>query len=93
MKIQISPELETILRERLVYKNEFIEEAIRFALESDEFKRQWLRKELQKGLDQADRGELLEVSMEEIIAEVEAEEQNSRPKWQRSNLPLKPAQT
>jgi len=58
MNLHLSSELEAVLKERLLYTDEFINEAIRFALESDEFKGQWLQKELKKGLDQADRGEL-----------------------------------
>jgi predicted transcriptional regulator len=86
MKIQLSSELEAILKERLVYTNEFINEAIGFALESDEFKKKWLQKELRKGLDQADRGELYD--LEEVMAEI----RNSRPPCQKSSSAVKHAQ-
>ena len=66
MKIQLSSELEAILKERLVYTSEFINAAIGFALESDAFKKKWLQKELKKGLDQVDRGELYD--LEEVMA-------------------------
>jgi len=67
-KIQLSSELKATLRERLMYTSEFINEALWFALESDEFKKKWLQKELRKGLDQADRGELYD--LEEVMAEI-----------------------
>jgi predicted transcriptional regulator len=86
MKIQLSSELEAILKERLVYTSEFINAAIWFALESDEFKKKWLQKELKKGLDQADQGELYD--LEEVMAEIN----NSRPPCQKSNSAVKHAQ-
>jgi predicted transcriptional regulator len=86
MKIQLSSELEAILEKRLVYTSEFINEAILFALESDEFKRKWLHKELKKGLDQADRGELHD--LEEVMAEI----RNSRPPCQKSSSAVTHAQ-
>jgi predicted transcriptional regulator len=86
MKIQLSSELEAILEERLVYTSEFINEAIGFALESDEFKSKWLQKELKKGLDQAARGELYD--LEEVMAEI----QNSHPPCQKSSSAVTHAQ-
>jgi len=86
MQIQLSTELEAILEERLVYTSEFINEAIWFALESDEFKKKWLQRELKKGLDQADRGELYD--LEDVMAEI----QNSRPSCQKSSSAVKHAQ-
>lgn len=86
MKIQLSSQLQAILEERMIYTNEFINDAIWFALESDDFKKQWLQKELQKGLDQADRGELYD--LEEIMQEI----RNSRSKCQKSSSPVKHAQ-
>jgi predicted transcriptional regulator len=86
MKIQLSADLEAILKERLVYTSEFINEAIWFALKNDEFKKKWLQNELNKGLEQADRGELYD--LEEVIAEIH----NSRPTCQKSSSALTPAQ-
>ena len=86
MNIQLSSQLEAILKERLVYTSEFINAAIAFALENDEFKRKWLQKELQEGLDQADRGEFYD------LAEVVAEIHNSRPSCQKSNSAVMHAQ-
>ena len=86
MKIQLSAELEAILEERMVHTSEFINEAIGFALESDEFKKKWLQKELKKGLEQAERGELYD--LEEVMAEIH----NSRPPCQKSNSAVKHAQ-
>jgi len=85
-KIQLSAELEDILKERLIYTSEFINAAIWFALESDEFKEKWLQRELKKGLDQADRGELYD--LEEVMAEIH----NSRPPCQKSSSALTHAQ-
>lgn len=86
MQIQLSTELQAILEERLVYTSEFINEALWFALESDEFKKKWLQKELKKGLDQADRGELYD--LEEVMAEI----QSSRRSCQKSSSAVKLAQ-
>jgi len=86
MKIQLSAELEAILKERLVYTSEFINAAIGFALESDEFKKKWLHEELKKGLDQADRGELDD--LEDVMAEI----YHSRPPCQKSSSAVKHAQ-
>jgi predicted transcriptional regulator len=86
MKLQLPSELEAVLEERLVYTSEFINEALWFALESDEFKRKWLQKELKKGLDQADRGELYD--LEEVMAEI----QNSHPPCQKSSSAVTHAQ-
>jgi len=86
MKIQLSSEVEAILKKRLVYTSEFINAAIWFALESDEFKKKWLQKELKKGLEQADRGELYD--LEDVMAEIS----NSRPPCQKSSSAVKHAQ-
>jgi len=86
MKIQLSAELEAILEERMVYTNEFINSAVWFALENDEFKRMWLRKELQKGIDQADRGELYD--LDEVMEEI----YNSRTPCQKSSSAVTHAQ-
>ncbi|MGH7456492.1 MAG: hypothetical protein ACRENG_34410 [bacterium] len=86
MKIQLSSELEAILEERQVYTSEFIIDAIWFALESDEFKKKWLQKELKKGLEQADRGEFYD--LEEVMAEI----RNSRPPCQKSSSAVTHAQ-
>jgi len=86
MKIQLSSELEAILEERMVYTNEFINDAVWFALENDEFKKMWLRKEIQKGLEQADRGELYD--LDEVMAEIH----NSRSSCQKSNSAVTHAQ-
>jgi len=85
-KIELSSELEDILKERLIYTNEFINAAIRFALESDEFKTKWLQQELKSGLEQADRGELYD--LEEVMAEIH----NSRPTCRKSSSAMTPAQ-
>jgi predicted transcriptional regulator len=67
-KIQLSPELEAALKERGVYTSEFIDAALAFALASDEFKQTWLQQELQKGLDQLERGESF--SLDEVMDEI-----------------------
>jgi len=46
----------------------------------------WLRKELQKGMDQADRGELYD--LDEVMAEI----RNSRTPCQKSSSAVTPAQ-
>ena len=86
MKIQLSSQLEAILKERLVCTSEFINAAIWFALENDEFKKKWLQDELKKGLEQADRGELYD--LEEVMAEI----QNSRQPCQKSSSAVTHAQ-
>jgi len=78
MNIQLSSELRAILEERLVYNNEFINDAVWFALENDEFKKMWLRRELQKGIDQADRGELFDLDLDLINAELDEEKGDVR---------------
>ena len=67
-KIQLSPELEATLKERGVYTSEFMNAALAFALENDAFKQEWRQYELQKGLDQLERGE--SYSLEEVMDEI-----------------------
>lgn len=87
MSVHLSPELVEILKERLVFTSEFIEAAILFALENDEFKKKWLQQELQKGIEQADRGELYD--WEEVLSGLST----SRTRWQTSSSPARQEQT
>lgn len=85
-KIRLSPELEATLKERDVYTSEFIDAAIAFALASDAFKQEWLQHELQKGLNQLERGESF--SLDEVMDEI----RGKRASWQKSKSAAKHAQ-
>lgn len=84
--LRLSSELEAILKERRVYTSDFLNAAIAFAMESGEFKKKWLQQELQKGLDQLERGE--SYALEEVMNEVHGK----RSSWQKSKSVAKHAQ-
>lgn len=85
-KVQLSSELEAILKERGVYTSGFLNAALAFALASDEFKQTWLQQELQKGLDQLERGE--SYSLKEVMDEIHGKHSS----WQKSKSAAKHAQ-
>lgn len=85
-KIQLSPELEATLKERGVYTSEFMNAALAFALESDAFKQKWLQQELQKGLDELERGDFY--SLKEVMDEIHGK----RSSWRKSKSAAKHAQ-
>jgi antitoxin ParD1/3/4 len=78
MHISLTPTLEKSIREKVesgLYNNasEVVREALRFMETHEELIRQMkldaLRRELRLGAEQAERGEFVAESMEEIIAE------------------------
>jgi len=54
--------------------NEFVREAILRAVERDHLKRQRLNEAIAIGIEQADRGELFDLNLDQINAELDEEE-------------------
>jgi antitoxin ParD1/3/4 len=76
MTIELSPELEQIVKAKVasgIYPNalEFIREAILQALESERQKRKRLDEAISIGIEQADRGEFSERTVQDIISHKE----------------------
>ncbi len=83
MEIQLSPELEQIVKDKVasgMYPNayEFVREAILRAVERDQLKRQRLNEAIAIGIEQADRGELFDLDLDQINAELDEEEGYTR---------------
>jgi len=83
MEIQLSPELEQIVMDKVAsgrYPNayEFVREAILRAVERDHLKRQRLNEAIAIGIEQADRGELFDLDLDQINAELDEEEGYAR---------------
>jgi antitoxin ParD1/3/4 len=79
MEIQLSPELEQIVMDKVASgmypnANEFVREAILRAVERDQLKRQRLNEAIAIGIEQADRGELFDLDLDQINAELDEEE-------------------
>jgi len=79
MEIQLSPELEQIVKDKVASgmypnANEFVREAILRAVERDYLKRQRLNEAIAIGIEQADRGELFDLDLDQINAELDEEE-------------------
>jgi len=79
MEIQLSPELEQIVKDKVASgmypnANEFVREAILRTVERDHLKRQRLNEAIAIGIEQADRGELFDLDLDQINAELDAEE-------------------
>jgi len=78
MTIQLSSELEEIIRAKVasgMYPNatEFIREAILQTVEREQLKRTRLNEAVAVGVEQADRGEFSDRTIQEIIDHKEAE--------------------
>jgi len=83
MEIQLSPELEQIVKDKVASgmypnANEFVREAILRAVERDQLKRQRLNEAIAIGIEQADRGELFDLDLDQINAELDEEEGYAR---------------
>jgi antitoxin ParD1/3/4 len=83
MEIQLSPELEQIVKDKVasgLYPSayEFVREAILRAVERDQLKRQRLNEAIAIGIEQADRGELFDLDLDQINAELDEEEGYAR---------------
>jgi len=83
MEIQLSPELEQIVKDKVASgmypnANEFVREAILRAVERDHLKRQRLNEAIAIGIEQADRGELFDLDLDQINAELDEEEGYAR---------------
>ncbi|MGH7598442.1 MAG: ribbon-helix-helix domain-containing protein [bacterium] len=79
MEIQLSPELEQIVKDKVasgMYPDayEFVREAILRTVERDYLKRKRLNEAIAIGIEQAKRGELVDLDMDQINAELDAEE-------------------
>lgn len=84
MEIQLSPELEQIVKDKVASgmypdANEFVREAILRAVERDYLKWKRLNEAIAIGIEQAKRGELVDLDMDQINAELDAEEGTSIP--------------
>lgn len=84
MEIQLSPELEQIVKDKVasgMYPNahEFVREAILRTVERDYLKRQRLNDAIAIGIAQADRGELFDLDLDQINTELDAEEEYVSP--------------
>lgn len=78
MEIQLSPEIEQIVNDKVasgMYPNayEFIREAILRSVEQDWLKRKKLNEAVALGIEQADRGEFSNRTVQDIISEKEKE--------------------
>ncbi len=79
MEIQLSPELEQIVKDKVasgMYPDayEFVREVILRTVERDYLKRKRLNEAIAIGIEQAKRGELVDLDMDQINAELDAEE-------------------
>ncbi|MCI0697321.1 type II toxin-antitoxin system ParD family antitoxin [candidate division KSB1 bacterium] len=79
MEIQLSPEVEQIVKDKVASgmypdANEFVREAILRTVEWDYLKRKRLNEAIAIGIEQAKRGELVDLDMDQINAELDAEE-------------------
>ena len=78
MTVELSPELEKVVQERVtsgLYANaeEFVREAILIAAEWEQRKRMKLNEAVAIGIEQADRGEFVDLDLDQINAELDAE--------------------
>lgn len=84
MEIQLSPELEQIVKDKVASgmypdADEFVREAILRTVERDYLKRKRLNEAIAIGIEQAKRGELVDLDMDQINAELDAEEGHVDP--------------
>ena len=78
MTVELSPELEKVVKEQVVSglyanANDFIREAILIAAEWEQRKRMKLNEAVAIGIEQADRGEFVDLDLDQINAELDAE--------------------
>jgi len=84
MNISLTPELETLVQDRVktgMYQSasEVIREALRLLSQRDELRRaqlEELRKEIAIGIEQAERGEIVTTTAEELKAKARAARRN-----------------